>query len=266
MKMEMRKQYISVFAICVSIILGAAIIAYKPQKSLEQGFRFPVGIPPSLGTFASTWVGEEQVNTISLSGSGSASARANEAALTVGVQTESPYASDAIEENAMTMTAVIEAIKSLGIDEDDIKTVSYGVHPVYDSEWKQITGYRVNNLVQVKISDLTMVGDLIDAAGEAGANRIEGVSFGLSDNIVEQLKLEAYRDALGDAEVKAEVIAEVLGLELTGVLYVSENVYSPYRPLPYPAAETVAFERATTPILEGSLSVSVTVQVVYTFQ
>ncbi len=262
--MEMKKQYISVFAICVSIILGAAIIAYKPQKPQEQEFRFPVGIPPSLGTVAATWIGDEQVNTISLSGSGSASAQANKATLTVGVQTESPYASEAVEENAGTMTAVIDAIKSLGIDEEDIETVSYGVYPVYDRDLERVTGYRVTNLVRVKISNLSMVGDVIDAASEAGANRIEGVSFGLSDDLAEQLKLEAYRDALGDAEAKAVVIAEILELELTGVLYVSESVY--YPPRPYPAAETLAIDRASTPILEGALSITVTVQVVYTFQ
>ena len=265
MKMEMKKQYISVIAICVSIILGAAIIAYKPQKPQEQEFRFPVGIPPSLGTVAATGIGEDQVNTLSISGSGSASARANQATLTVGVQTESPDASEAVGENAETMTAVIDVIKSLGFEEEDIETVSYSVNPMYDYEWKRVTGYRVTNLVQVKISDLDMIGDVIDAASDAGANRIDGVSFELSDDLVEQLKFDAYRDALGDAEEKAEVIADFLKLDVTGVLSVSESVYYPYRP--YLEYEVVAAKApAPTPILEGALSVTVTVQVVYTFQ
>lgn len=54
MNMDSKKQYISVIAICVSIIIGASIIAYKPQKSLAREFRFPVGIPSSLGTVAAT--------------------------------------------------------------------------------------------------------------------------------------------------------------------------------------------------------------------
>lgn len=265
-KMESKKLYLSVVAICMSIILSGAIIAYKPQVTEAKGFRFPIGISPSLGTVASTWVGEEQANTISVSGLGSASARANQAKLTVGVQTEKPYASEAVEENAGLMTAVIDAIKSLGISEDDIETVSYAVQPIYDYDLKRLTGYWVTNMIQVKMSNLDMVGDVIDAASEAGANRIDGVSFELSDDLADELKLEAYKEALNDASEKAGIIAENLGLTLTGVYSVSESIYYPYRPLAYPVAETYALERSPTPILEGSLSVSVTVQVVYTFQ
>lgn len=272
--MELKRQYISIFAICMSIILSAAIIAYKPQLPQDlRDFRFVSGIPQVQGAVTSTGfdytqavaVDGEQAKTISLSGYGSASARANQATLTVGVQTESPYASEAVEENARAMTAVIDAIESLGFSEEEIKTVSYSVYPMYDYDWKRVTGYRVINLVQVRISNLDLVGDVIDSASEAGANRIDGVSFELSDELAEQLKFEAYRDALMDAAAKADVITETLGLELIGVLSVSESVYYPYRP--YPAmAEALSVDRAPTPILEGSLSVSVTVQVVYTFQ
>ena len=80
-KMESRTQYISVVAICMSIIISAAIIAYRPQGGKAKEFRFPVGIPPSLGAMASTWVGDQQVNTISVSGFGSASERTNQAGL-----------------------------------------------------------------------------------------------------------------------------------------------------------------------------------------
>jgi len=273
MKMELGKQHIPILAICVSIILSAAIIAYKPQLPRElQEFRFVTGIPPVRGAVTSevgyvpaVAVGDEWVKTISLSGAGSASAKANQATLTVGVQTEAPYASEAVEENARMMTAVINAIKNLGLSEDEIKTVTYSVHPVYDRDWKQVTDYRVINLVQVRVSNLDLVGDVIDAASDAEANRIDGISFGLSDDLVEELKFEAYREALRDAEAKAEVIAESLGLTLTGVYSVSESVYYPYSPYPAPA-RTLAMGEAATPIIEGSLSISVTVQVVYTFQ
>ena len=256
-------------AICASIILAAAIVAFSPLmlQPAKEEFRFPVGIPPSLGTVAMTTVGEEQVNTITLSGSGSASAKADQARLTVGVQTERPYASEAVDENAAKMTEVIDAIRALDIAEEDIETVTYSVYPNYDYESRQVTGYMVVNMVQVKISELDMIGDIIDAASEADANRIDGVSFELSEDLAEDLKLDAFRAALGDAETKVGVITETLGLELTGVLSVSESVYYPYRP--YVGVETVISERAPiapTPILEGSLSVTVTVQVVYTFQ
>jgi len=266
-KMEMKRQYLYVVAICLSIILSAAIIAYRPQPSQLKDFRFVTGIPNARGATSlgqTVQLGTDQVKTISLTGYGSASAQANEATLTVGVQTEGPDASGAVEENARSMVAVINSIKELGFSDDELKTVSYGVSPIYDNDWNRVTGYRVVNMIQVEISNLDLVGDVIDAASGAGANRINGVSFGLSEDVAENLKLDAYREALNDAATKAEVIAETLAIELTGVYSVSENVYYPIRP--YAVAEGISYDRAPTPIIEGSLSVSVTVQIVYTFQ
>jgi len=261
----MNKQYLTVFAICASIVLGASVIAYRPLEINAQEFRYPVGISPSLGAISNTQIGDQLTKTISLSGAGSASARANEATLTLGVQTENPAASEAANENAGTMTAVIAAIKSLGIADDKIETISYEISPIYDSNWQKVIGYRVVNLVQVKISDLDLVGGVIDAASKAGANRIDGISFGLSDDIAQQLKLDAYKKALGDAETKAKVITETLKLTLTGVLSVSESVYYPYTPI-RAVSMAGATEKVSTPIYEGALSVSVTVNIVYTFE
>lgn len=265
-EMKSKQQYISVLAICATVIIAAVIIAYRPQAPEEDEglFRYPAGIPPSLGTVASTWQGEDLVNAIYVSGAGSASAKADQATVTLGVYTEDPSASEAVEDNALLMTAVIQAIEDLGIAEDKIKTVSYSVSPNYNWEIREVTGYRVTNMVQVEIDDLDLVGEVIDEAAAAGANNIQGISFGLSDEIVEGLRTEAYVSALQNAREKADLIADTLELEITGVLSVSESSYSPYRPMMEVEA---AFERgASTPIIEGSLSVSVSVQVAFTFQ
>ena len=265
--MSQREKYIPIIAICLSIIVAGAIIAYRPQPADEADdlFRFPTGIPPSLGTAASTWLGEEQVNAIHVSGSGSISATANQATVSLGVMTEDPSANEAVDDNAVLMTAVIEAIKALGIPEDKIKTVTYSVYPNYDWELRQTTGYRVTNMIQIEIDELDLVGPVIDAAADAGANNIQGISFGLSDDIAEQLQNDAYVLALRNARDKADLIADTLDIEVTGVLYVSESSYTPYiATRSYDvAAEGMA---APTPILEGSLSVSVNVQVSFTFQ
>lgn len=265
--MKSKQQYISVLAICVTVIVAAAIIAYRPLAPEEDEglFRYPAGIPPSLGTVASTWQGEDQVNAIHVSGSGSASATANQAVVTLGAYTEDPSASEAVEDNAVLMTAVIAAIEDLGIPEDKIKTVSYSVSTDYDWELRRVMGYRVTNMIQVEIDDLDLVGDVIDEATKAGANQVQGITFGLSDDIAEGLQNEAYVLALQDARGKANLIADTLELEITGVLSVSESVYYPYTP--YRAVAEAAFDSgASTPIIEGSLSVSVSVQVAFSFQ
>lgn len=265
--MDKKLQYISVFAICFSIILAAAIISYKPFKKPKENdtFNFPSGVPPALGSIQSVAVGEDQINAIVVTGSGSSSTKANQAIMTLGAYTEDSSASEAVEDNAALMSAVINAIKALNIPQEKIKTVSYYLSPNYDWEYRRIVSYRVTNTIQVEIDDLSIIGRVIDEASKAGANDIQGISFGLTDEIAEDLQSEAYVNALNDAERKADLIAETLELQITGVLSVSESVYHPYIPF-RGYAETAKDTTAPTPIIEGSLSVSVSVQIAFSFQ
>jgi uncharacterized protein YggE len=270
--MNKSQQVYAVTAMCLSIIMAGAIIAYRPGAlpestiKLPGDIRFPSGVGTSLGLEAFTYQGtESQAKTLSISGSGSASATADEATVTLGVQMEDLSATKAIQDNAEAMSAIIAALKDLGLTEDDVHTVSYSVYPRYDwTEAGQVfKGYTVTNLVQVTFSDLDMVGPVIDAAGEAGANRIDGISFQLSDAEMEKLKLNAYVAAIQDAQAKADVITETLGISISGVQSVSESSYVPSRMYTDAVAESVKSSYAPTPILEGSLTVTVSVYIVY---
>lgn len=262
--MKSKEQYISVIAICLSIIIAGAIIAYNPQTAEEDDslFEFSAGISPSLGTMSAVALGEDQLNAIVASGVGSVSAQATQATLTLGVRTEDPVAAEAVEDNAKLMNQVIEDIKALGISEEDIKTVSYNVNPNYDWESRNVTSYRVTNMVQVEVEEISMAGDIIDAAAEAGANSIQGISFGLSEEELKALTNDAYVLALQNAKGKADLIAGTLDLEITGVVYVTESIYNPYTPM----RSYLETAKEPTPIIEGTLSVSVTVQVAFSFQ
>jgi hypothetical protein len=223
-----------------------------------------------MGFEAFTYTGETATEkTISLSGSGSASAQADQASVSLGVEITNESAAEAIAENAAAMDAVIEAVMAQGVSEDDIYTTSYSVYPQYDwtEEGRVFKGYTVTNMVRVTVKNLDKVGDVIDAAGEAGANRIDGISFELSDAMREELKMNAYEAAIADAEAKVEVISENLGLTVTGVQSVTESSYVPvrsyvqmdYAEAAYPGA------KAPTPIMEGELTVTVSIHIVYLF-
>jgi len=273
--MNKSQQLYAVTAICLSIILAGAIIAYRPgvvepvdTSSGITDFRYPGGVGTSMGFEAFTYQGEEaNEKTISLSGSGSASAQADEASISLGVEVTDESAAEAIAENAAAMAAVIEAVKAQGVSEDDIVTTGYSVYPQYD--WTEagrvFRGYTVTNMVRVTVKNLDKVGDVIDAAGEAGANRIDSISFELSDAKREELKMNAYVVALEDAQAKADLIAETLGLTITGVQSVSESSYVPSRTYQSVAEADYAMGSAPTPILRGELTVSVSVHIVYLF-
>ena len=265
-----KKYYVPTIIAVVSAFILAIGISYllpspiNNSSSEKIGLQFPVGIPPALGAVSTTQINGETFNTISVTGTGSAIAKADEATVTLGVETQEETASEAVRVNAEKMNKVIEALKALGITEEQIRTVAYSVYPVYDKyDYNTVVGYRVINTIAVTITDMELIGEVIDTASENGANRIQGVSFGLSSESQAKLKREAYLNALEDAEEKAKLIAEKLNLTITGVLYVSESTYQPYQP--YREYFAVKGE-ASTPIIEGNLSVSVTVHVIYSFE
>lgn len=239
-------------------------LSNAPKTELVSA-QFPTGIPYTIGVsrISATEI-QQASNTILVSGSGTASAQADEATIILGVQTEGEIASEASKRNAKSMNAIINALKSLGITEENMKTVSYSVRPIYSPKnYTKIIGYRVTNMISVKVTDMDLIGAVIDAAVENGANRISGVSFGLSQERREELVRKAYTAALKDAEDKATLIAKTLGLKITGVYSVSERVYQPYQPYRY---EFAVEALKGTPIIGGKLSISVTVQVIYTFE
>ena len=268
--MELRKYRVPLTILLLSVAIFSMAIVFMPpgEKSPVNlgGLSFPYGIPSAFGTASATQVGEQQFNTISVTGSGTASMQADEATVTLGVETQDASASEAVRLNAELMNAVIDAMKALDITEEDMRTVSYSVSPVYAKyDYNQVVAYRVVNTIAVKITDMDLIGTVIDEAARAGANRIQGVSFGLSDEKQEELKEEAYLAALDNAEGKAELIADRLGLTITGLLYISESTYQPYQPYRSYDLAVLGEVKAPTPIIEGKLSVSVTVHIIYSF-
>lgn len=279
--MNKNQQAFAVVSLCLSIIMAGAIVAYKPgvvdqTPSLPTGFRYPSGVGisqaiPTLYEATPTLYSEsESLKTISLTGAGVASATADQATINLGVEVTMDTAGEAITENANLMAAVIEALKNQGISEADIKTTNYNVYAQYDwkEDGRELVGYTVSNMVQVTVKNIDNVGNVIDVAGEAGANSINGISFGLSEEKTAELKTTAFVLAMGDAQGKADLIAETLGLSITGVQSVTENSYTPVRTyVDYAeAGMDMVSSKAPTPIVSGDLSVSVNVHIVYLFE
>jgi uncharacterized protein YggE len=200
--------------------------------------------------------------TLSLSGTATVHAQPDQVVFNIGAYTEEKTASAAIDENAGIMTAVLNAIKGQGVKAENISTAYYTVTPNYSYDAKIVISYQVTNMMQVKISDFSKVGAIIDAASAAGANKVDSISFGLSDAAANNIKLIAYKAAIADAKAKASVITQNLGITVTGVQSVNENFYYPQ--IDYlKAAVPISGATASTPILQGNISVTVTLNIVY---
>ncbi|CAN5746066.1 SIMPL domain-containing protein [soil metagenome] len=171
--------------------------------------------------------------TIRVSGFGEVQVRPDEAHLDFAVETLAPTARAASDENARTMNRVIAALVAAGVPRQDIQTQGFSVFPDYGrgdprDTIPRIRGYRVNNTVSVRTGALNRVGAFIDAALGAGANRVNGVRFGVRKT--DPVQAEALRRATARARAQAEIMAAALGVRLGPVLDASTSA----QPRPYP--------------------------------
>jgi uncharacterized protein YggE len=216
-------------------------------------------------TFAVLLSGQTPVRVASITAVGDASVSVTPdlALVDVGVATQAATAQDATQQNAAQAGAVISALQLLLGTNATIKTISYSVSPVYNNpsagQNANIIGYVVTNVVEVRLTDLTLVGKVIDTAIQSGANRVQGISFSLQDRTVpvaQALKIAASR-----ARSQAAAIASGLNVNIGTVLRASEGVN-----LANPTVLGLAATAAATPIETGMVVVqaSVTIEVAIT--
>lgn len=161
---------------------------------------------------------------LSVSGSGTVRSVPDQAAITLGVVTRGSTAAEAQQENAAKASAVKDALIALGIEETDIKTEEYRFNPEYSREKNErnvIVGYTASNIIRVKVRDVAIVGDVVDAALASGANTVHSLDFSIRDT--EGLRKKALENAVKDARSKADAIAHALGVSIVGVRHVTEN-------------------------------------------
>jgi uncharacterized protein YggE len=198
-----------------------------------------------------------------VSGDSTIKAQPDTAILIISVVTQARQALDAQQQNAAKSEAVIRALKSSAGSGAEVKTGGYSLQPqrIYkEGQPPTITGYEVRNSVTVTLSDLTKVGAVIDAAGQAGANDVAGISFTLKQD--RPAKDTALKEATREAMSKAQVIAQALGGRVARIVEVQEDGY--VRPLVQGAMVGYATEGRvmSTPIEVGSLDILSRVQLI----
>ena len=164
---------------------------------------------------------------ISVTGSGEVLIPADVAVVSLGVNVRRAEAPAAQAEANEVIARIREALIAAGFDEEDISTGYINLYAAYDysSYVETITGYNASSTLAVKVTDMQIVGSVIDEAFRAGANTLNGISFSASDT--QEARSESLKAAVEDAKAKAEVLAEASGLKIKGIEIISEgNVVS----------------------------------------
>ena len=199
--------------------------------------------------------------TLTVTGSASVTLKADYAQVSVGVSTRAVTVAEATAQNGEAIRSVIAALTEAGIPESDIATSSYSVYAEYDYQTGEavLAGYNVTNQLTVIIRDMAHIGATLDKATAAGANNIYNIEF-LSTQ-ADKAQDEATAHAVQDAMRKAQLLADAAGLELGGILSLTESTGGVYV-----TARNYAFKDAvatSNSILPDDTSVSASVTMVF---
>lgn len=194
-------------------------------------------------------------DTITVTGVGSVEAVPNEAQMSFGVETRASTAKAAVAANADAMRRIINALRQARGRE--IATQWVSVYPV-TNDMGAVDGYSASNSVSAT-ADVDEAAALIDAAADAGANQISGP--GLSSSNAEALYRQALGKAVAEARARAEVLAKAANRSLGEITSISESTATPY-----PHAERLQADSASTPIVPGEQETSASITVTFSLR
>ena len=202
---------------------------------------------------------------VTVAGEATSRVEPDTATLTISVVTQSGQAVTAQQENARKSKAVADAVKAKAAAAE-IKTSDYTLQPQYDyrdNKLPKIVGYNARNSVIVTMTDLQGVGAVIDAASQAGANSIDGISFTLKET--SPARGQALAEATQQAMNKANSIAQALGGHVSRVIEENESSTVAAQGFnEFTRADSGNVDMATkqTPITSGPLNIKSNVQLI----
>ncbi len=222
---------------------------------------------------------------LSVVGVGKSSAPPDIARTSIGVEVRAADVQQATNDATARMNAVTQAIKQLGIADKDLRTHSFSIGfeqeptpppaPIPAAATARTAApaatataapeapatprghYRVSNMLEVTIRDLSAVGKVLQAATSAGANNVWGINFEIENS--DALKVQARAQAVQRARQTAEELAKLTGVKLGNVLSVSEGD----QPGGGPVVMSLRASSDEVPIERGEITISYAVRILY---
>jgi uncharacterized protein YggE len=235
-------------------------------------------------------------NGLMVTGEGEAKAPPDIARTNVGVEVRAETVEQASAEANQRMAALIAAIKQLGVADRDLRTHSFSISfepaptppmplqqsaPAVEAPRGKVAAgataapapaapqqpvlprgfYRASNMLEVTIRNLENAGRVLQAATNAGANNVWGLSFEIEDPKV--LAAKARVDAMANAKKNAAELAKLAGVELGAIVSISENEGSSAPGPMYQMKAAMADGGGDVPVEQGEVVITHQVVLVY---
>ncbi len=234
-------------------------------------------------------------------GEGEARGKPDVVRLQLGVEARARDANAAVESANQQMQRLIDALKQSGVKPEDLQTRDFNIHseqidlgvmePMTSSsetapvplkpgasaraevapaphpgppEGRRRTElvYRVSNMLQVTLRDLSKVGEVLNQAVSAGANQAWGVSFEIDDE--KPLTQQARSEAVANARKQASELAQLAGVRLGHIVSIMDEEAGGF--VPMPAVGLARAEMSKVPIESGQIMVRHRVRVVFAIE
>ncbi len=187
-----------VFAVSALVLVGCGDTVNVGDNGVSQGI-----------TVQATGVADVVPDAVQVSLSVSVVAEANDVALS---------------QVAATAEVVRSTLEQLGIDAADIATQSVSVNPEYgytEAEGQKIVGYRASQTFDVLVRDASAAGAVVDSLVAAGgANLSINATYPVVNDSTAAAQA-ARDDAVAKARAKAEEYAELLGVDLGDLVFLT---------------------------------------------
>lgn len=206
---------------------------------------------------------KEGRGVIRVTGTGTVKAIPDTALVSLGIVTENTVLENARRENSVRTNTVINTLANLGIEKRNISTGAFSIDPIYDYiDGKQVLrGYRVVNILTVTVEDIARAGEVIDRATFAGVNRVDNISFTLSDSTGYYDRALAL--AVENALHKGSEIAKALDVEMDRTPY--KIIEKTDGPSLY-AGAAAKLAAPATPVMPGQIEIVSTIAAIIGFK
>ena len=210
---------------------------------------------------------ERLLRTLTVTGQGIERIPTTTTQVQLGVEVQGETAAEVQQEVARRSAAVVELLRSRNVEQ--LQTTNIQLNPVYSYEdnVQRLRGYTATNIVSFRLPN-GQAGGILDDAVQAGATRIDYISFTASESAIATAQKQALREATEDAQQQADAVLSVLNLTRKDIVNIQINGATP--PPPMPLFEQMGggklnLANSVTPIVGGSQEVqaSVTLQITY---
>lgn len=219
------------------------------------------------------FLGGNDPRTITLTGHGEVQAVPDIASIYFTISKDAKTVKEAQTMVSEIEKKALEVLKTNEVADKDIKTANASFSPKYETkawapctQWScptnnpVIVGYTASESITVKVRNIDGVGAIMQGLGTTGVTDLSGPNFSIDKE--DDLKAQARKEAIDDAQTKAKALAKDLGVRLGDITSFNESGNYPvpmYAKMETLSADSAGSAPAVLPKGENTISSDVNI-------